>query len=94
MLELDSKERKSLAKTFRVCFRGLAETLKDPPYNYGFHLAPPKMKSRDFHWHLEVYPVVAIHAGFEKFNMYLNVTPPEIAAKTLRKTIRKMKFKY
>ena len=42
LLELDSEERKSLAKTFWAGFRGLAETLKDPPYNYCFHLAPLK----------------------------------------------------
>lgn len=81
-------ERKDLAVALKTCFKGLAKTLRDPPYNYGFHIAPPKMKSKHYHWHLEVYPVLAVHAGFEKnFNMYINVIPPEVAAQSMRESI-------
>jgi galactose-1-phosphate uridylyltransferase len=37
---------------------------------------------------LEVYPKLAIWAGFEKSTgMYINTVTPEVAAETLRKTI-------
>jgi len=85
LLQLRDDERKDLAKALRACLSGLAKILKDPPYCYGFHIAPTKEKHEYFHWHLEVYPKLTIHAGFEiSTGMFINVTPPEIAAESLR----------
>jgi len=61
-------------------------TLDDPPYNFNIHTAPCDSDDRpDFHWHLEIFPRLTIAAGFEMgTGMYINVTPPEVAARYLR----------
>jgi len=85
LLQLKDHEKKDLAKALKVCLGSLAKILNDPPYCYGFHIAPTKGKHEYFHWHLEVYPKLTIHAGFEmSTGMFINVTPPEIAAENLR----------
>jgi UDPglucose--hexose-1-phosphate uridylyltransferase len=81
-------EVKTLAETMKTCFAGLKTLVSDPPYNYGFHLALDKNSSKYYHWHLEVYPKLAIWAGFElSTGMYINTVTPEAAAEGLRKTI-------
>ena len=82
ILELTKDEVKSLAEALRVSLGGLKSLLNDPPYNLGFHMMPDK----HYHWHIEVYPKLAVWAGFEKSTgMYINTVPPEEAAENLRK---------
>ena len=83
LLDLSKSEVKALAKTMRVSLGGLRTLLNDPPYNFGFH---QKCGAKDYyHWHLEVYPTLAIWAGFEKSTgMFINAVPPEDAAISLR----------
>jgi len=86
---MSKKEVEAFAQTLRVCLGALKTLVNDPPYNYGFHIAPAKdSEAKDhFHWHLEVYPKLAIWAGFEKSTgVYINTVPPEDAAEELRKT--------
>jgi UDPglucose--hexose-1-phosphate uridylyltransferase len=41
-----------------------------------------------YHWHIEVYPKLAIWAGFElSTGMYINTVTPESAAASLREII-------
>jgi len=88
LLQLQDDEKKDLAKALRACLGGLAKILNDPPYCYGFHIAPTKEKTEYFHWHLEVYPKLTIHAGFEiSTGMFINVAPPEMIAENLRNSI-------
>lgn len=88
LLDMSQGEVKIFAKTLRACFNGLKRLLNDPPYNFGFHLAVNKDACDCYHWHLEVYPKLAIWAGFEKSTgMYINTVTPEAAAESLRKTI-------
>ena len=88
MLEMSQSEVKTLAKTLKTCFSGLKQLLNDPPYNFGFHLALNKNVCKHYHWHLEVYPKLAIWAGFEKSTgMYINTVTPEAAAESLKKAI-------
>lgn len=88
LLEISQSEVKTFAKTLKACFNGLKQLLNDPPYNFGFHLATNKDVRKYYHWHLEVYPKLAIWAGFEKSTgMYINTVTPEAAAESLRKTI-------
>ena len=88
LLQLEEKQKNTLAQALKICLGGLAETLNDPAYCYGFHVAPTRGEHEYFHWHLGVYPKLTIQAGFEKSTgMYINVTPPEIAAQSLRQTI-------
>jgi UDPglucose--hexose-1-phosphate uridylyltransferase len=90
LIEISGSNVESLAKMMRVCLGGLRAFLHDPPYNFGFHMAPNREAKNYYHWHLEVYPKLAIWAGFEKSTgMYINVVPPEDAAAELRKEARK-----
>jgi UDPglucose--hexose-1-phosphate uridylyltransferase len=86
LLEMSKSEVKTFAETLKACLSGLKKLVNDPPYNFGFHLAIDKDASRHYHWHLEVYPRLAIWAGFEKSTgMYINTVTPEAAAEALRK---------
>lgn len=88
LLEMSKSEVKTFAKTLKTCLNGLKKLLNDPPYNFGFHLAINKDASKYYHWHLEVYPKLAIWAGFEKSTgIYINTVAPETAAESLRKAI-------
>lgn len=82
------REVADLAKTLRSTLGGMSRLLGDPPYNYGFHTAPKDLDGSDYHWHLEVYPKLSVWAGFElSTGVYINVTPPEVAAKSLREPV-------
>ena len=89
LLDISQNDVKDLAETFRICFGGLKSMLNDPDYNFGFHMASRKEAQDYYHWHLEVYPRLAIWAGFEKSTgMFINVVPPEDAAAELKETVR------
>lgn len=89
LLNLSQTEKKTFAEILKASLMGLKRLVNDPPYNYGFHMATNKNLSY-YHWHLEVYPKLAIWGGFEKSTgIYINTVSPEIAAKSLRKTISK-----
>ena len=91
LLQVEEKEKNDLAQALKICLGGLAKILNDPPYSYGFHIAPTRGKHEYFHWHLEVYPKLTIQAGFENSTgMFINVTPPEIAAQSLRDSIKEV----
>jgi UDPglucose--hexose-1-phosphate uridylyltransferase len=52
-------------------------------------MAPQSEAASYYHWHLEVYPKLAIWAGFEKSTgMYINTVSPETAAEHLRGVIQ------
>ena len=88
LLTLKSKAVEGLAEILKTCLSGLKSLLNDPPYNYGFHIAPDEETSKFYHWHLEVYPKLSTWAGFEKSTgMYMNVVPPEDAAQSLKGAI-------
>ncbi|MEM4703735.1 MAG: galactose-1-phosphate uridylyltransferase [Candidatus Bathyarchaeia archaeon] len=88
LLSLPPKSLKVLAETMKKCLHGLKTLVNNPPYNYGFHQAVDKSAASHYHWHLEVYPKLAIWAGFEKSTgMYINTVTPEVAAESLRKTL-------
>jgi len=88
LLALTQAEVKNFAETLKACLKGLKQLVNDPPYNYGFHLTTNKSRHDYYHWHLEVYPKLAIWAGFEKSTgVYINTVTPETAAETLRETI-------
>ncbi|MGQ9624958.1 MAG: galactose-1-phosphate uridylyltransferase [Candidatus Bathycorpusculaceae bacterium] len=88
LLELSQKEVETFAETLKACLSGLKSLVNDPPYNYGFHLTLDKKAKGYYHWHLEVYPKLAIWAGFEKSTgVYINTVTPEVAAESMRKAV-------
>ena len=85
-----------LADTLRDTLRRLRAVLRDPPYSFILHSAPP-MHLRwgrpdywaslpsDFHWHIEIAPKLTRVAGFEWGSGFqINPTAPEEAADFLR----------
>ena len=74
----------------------LKVVLKDPPYNFILHTAPPMHQrlgkpdywgslSYDYHWHIELIPRLTQVAGFEwGTGFFINPTAPEDAAAFLR----------
>ena len=89
-MKIDDEELEDFSKTLNLSLKALSNLLGDPPYNYVLHTAPKGIEevNKFYHWHLEVYPKLAIWAGFEiGTGMYINVTPPEIAAETLKAEI-------
>lgn len=90
ILNLSETEVSSFARTLKNSLKALKDVVNDPPYNYGIHLSITEDDQDYYHWHLEVYPKLAIWAGFEKSTgIYINTVPPEIAAESLRKAIER-----
>jgi UDPglucose--hexose-1-phosphate uridylyltransferase len=88
LLEITEQQTKNFAITLKTSLNALKKLVNDPPYNYGFHLAPNKNAQKHYHWHLEVYPKLAIWAGFEKSTgVYINTITPETTAESLKKAI-------
>jgi len=86
LLQMETSEVKSLAETMKTCLNRLKTLVNDPPYNYGFHLSLNREAADYYHWHLEVYPKLAVWAGFEKSTgVYINTMTPETAAENLRR---------
>lgn len=93
---LTDEEFLALAETFKEALQRLRSVLRDPPYNFILHTAPPahprpgkpdhwRTLPLDFHWHLELVPRLTKIAGFEwGSGFHINPTPPEEAARFLR----------
>ncbi len=81
-------EVNDFAEILRETMLKMYTCLNDPPYNYTIVTAPCDTDKLDnFHWHIEIVPRLTTPAGFEiGTSIYINVTPPEIAAKFLRDT--------
>ena len=80
--DLTDEEKNSLAESLKKILTALSKLLRNPPYNYYLHIAPPQ---EDFHFHIEICPRVAKLAGFELGSeIVINTMPPEKAAAELR----------
>lgn len=70
----------------------IEKNLADADYNFFIHTAPLQNKSdyTHYHWHIEVYPKISIDAGFELgTGIDINAVDPDLAAKGLRKRVKK-----
>ncbi|MFQ6063930.1 MAG: DUF4921 family protein [Candidatus Bathyarchaeia archaeon] len=89
LLDISDAEVEDFGIALRLSLGGLNSLLNDPPYNFGFHISPSRQYRKCYHWHLEVYPKLAIWAGFEKSSgMFINTVRPEDAATDLKDAIR------
>ena len=76
------EERLLLARILKKSLARLDKMLNGPAFNYYLHIQP---KGKDFHFHMELLPRLAIWAGFELGSgMYINPVAPEAAAKAYR----------
>jgi UDPglucose--hexose-1-phosphate uridylyltransferase len=85
-----------LAVAMKEMLCRLKAVLKDPPYNFILHTAPPAQDrlgkpeywssvAYDYHWHIELVPRLTQIAGFEwGTGFFINPTSPEDAAAFLR----------
>ncbi len=78
----------ALAGVLKTVLAKIKKSLHDPSYNFMIHTLPVNEKAEGaFHWHLEIIPQLTQVAGFELgTGFYLNPTPPELAAKTLKES--------
>lgn len=85
--DITDEQVKGLASVMKKTFLKLRHALKDPSFNFMIHTLPIQGKETDtFHWHIEIIPHLTRVAGFELgTGFYVNATPPEMAAETLRK---------
>jgi UDPglucose--hexose-1-phosphate uridylyltransferase len=92
----DDAALEACAAALRNLLRRLRNLLRDPPFNFILHTAPP-MQQRpgrpddwvslpyDYHWHIELVPRLSRIAGFEwGSGFFINLMPPEDAARFLR----------
>lgn len=89
ILNLTDCDREEFAKALKGTLKALKDLVNDPPYNYGIHLSIGRQAQDYYHWHVEVYPRLAVWAGYEKSTgIYINTITPETAAAEYRKIIK------
>lgn len=97
--QLNDAQLGELAIAMKDMLTRLKLVLKDPPYNFILHTAPPPHRrpgkpdywgalEHDYHWHVELVPRMTQVAGFEwGTGFYINPTAPEDAATFLREAL-------
>ncbi|MBO3755415.1 MAG: galactose-1-phosphate uridylyltransferase, partial [Candidatus Brockarchaeota archaeon] len=86
-LESSAEAISDLALILKGLFSAYKKVLGSFSFNMVFHSSP--VGYRDFHWHIEIYPRVAVHAGFELGSgAYINIVAPEEAAFQLRQALQ------
>jgi UDPglucose--hexose-1-phosphate uridylyltransferase len=85
-LESSDEEVRDLAIILKGLFSSYKRVFGIFSFNMVFHSRP--VGNEDFHWHVEIYPRVVIHAGYELGSgAYINVVGPEEAALQLRQAL-------
>jgi len=90
--EIGKEQMESLAEVLQDVLRRYKVALRDPPYNYVIHTAPPGYPTPErHHWQVEVIPKLTEVAGFEwGSGFFINPMAPEEAADRLRDLERVM----
>ena len=85
--DLSPQEINNLASVVRLTLLKLYDGLGDPAYNFYIHTSPCDSPSRpDYHWHIEMFPKLAIQAGFEMGSgIMINIARPEDTAPFLKR---------
>ena len=83
--EMNYNELRSLAKLYKKIFRAFRNLFSDLPYNMIYLNFP---RSELWHFHIDIFPRLITHAGFEFFGLHVNIVQPEEAAGYLRKGMR------
>jgi UDPglucose--hexose-1-phosphate uridylyltransferase len=85
---ITAEETRDFAHVLRRTLRRIRLCLGNPNYNLLIRSAPVGDETaRFYHWYFLVIPRVTTPAGFEMgTGIYINVTPPEMAASDLKET--------
>ncbi len=80
---------KKFAAVLSRVMKRLHTGLGNPDYNYMIHTAPFKDADENwYHWFIQILPRLTTIAGFELGSrVFINTTPPEVAAEFLRQGI-------
>jgi galactose-1-phosphate uridylyltransferase len=70
---------------YKDVFTMFSRLFNDLPYNMMYHNFP---RSELWHFHIDLFPRLVTHAGFEFFGLNVNITSPEDAARDLKKAVR------
>ena len=82
--DADVLSLEAMGPAIRDAVGHLNAAIGDIAYNIGFHTAPHEHAGQ-YHWHVHLWPNLVTSAGFERgTGVMINVTPPELAAETLR----------
>jgi UDPglucose--hexose-1-phosphate uridylyltransferase len=82
--EATDAEIEVVARSTHDVLARIAKLLGDPPYNLVIHSAPAAARP-GYHWYVRITPRLTVLAGFERgTGLYVNVVPPEQAARALR----------
>jgi UDPglucose--hexose-1-phosphate uridylyltransferase len=85
--DLDEKQQLDLCGLLKETIISIKKVLGEVPYNMVLHHAP-KGNPKNYHFHIEILPRAATHAGFELGGgAYIISRSPESASKLLRKQI-------
>jgi UDPglucose--hexose-1-phosphate uridylyltransferase len=91
--EITGAELQDLASLMPSLVLKMRKALGDPPYNYYIHTAPNRIPRRnhwhtlgdDFHWHIEVLPVLSRPTAIDwGSGFHILTTSPEDAAKYIK----------
>lgn len=88
-VQIQKEQINELSMALRTILSRLSCLLCNPPYNLILHTSPiNEFEDNRYHWHFELLPRLTFMAGFEfGTGYYINPTPPELAAKSLKEII-------
>ena len=87
-LDSSDEELRDLALVLNSVITGLRKLFGEIDYNYWFHIAPKDIGDKEFHWHIEIQPLIETWGGYEKSSgVHIVTTKPEDAAEELRKML-------
>jgi UDPglucose--hexose-1-phosphate uridylyltransferase len=86
--DLADEDLAPMADALQTTLNKLYRVLDNPPYNFALCTAPyAPTPGHFYHWHIKIMPRVTAVAGFEwGTGFYINVMPPEEAARSLRES--------
>jgi UDPglucose--hexose-1-phosphate uridylyltransferase len=79
--EMNYDELRGLAKLYKKLYAMFSGLFSEMPYNMIYLNFP---RSELWHFHIEIFPRLITHAGFEFFGLHVNIVEPEDAARYLR----------
>jgi len=84
------KDIADLSLVICSAMRGMDTVLGRTDFSIAFHISPEKKNSRQLHWHIEIYPLIASWSGLERgFGIFVNLSNPEYTAEVLGAASRK-----